>query len=249
LVINHSTNAGHQLHEHLKHKVHWKTVGLRLLFGLCVLAVVVWFGRHATGEINTMETWIAGHGVWGRVVFVGMVILFTSIFVPNTVLSVAAGVLFGIGWGSVLIVIGCIMTAALNFHAARTLLHPRIEKMLRQHPKMRAIQAAANGEGLRLQLLLRLSPLGPVMVNYVLGASGVRFSTFMIATVGMIPALFVEVYLGYMAIHVTKVAGHASDHSTLYTVVVIAGFAICVVLMIFIARIATKALADQAALA
>jgi hypothetical protein len=58
LVINQSTSASQQLHEYLKHKVHWKTVGLQLLVGLCVLAVVVWFGRHATGEIRTK---VAGH--------------------------------------------------------------------------------------------------------------------------------------------------------------------------------------------
>lgn len=224
--------------------MHWKTIGLRVLIGLCVLGAVVWFGRHATDEIKAIESWIAGHGMWGRVVFVGMVVLFTSMFVPDTVLAIAAGVLFGLLWGTVLIVMGCFVTAALNYVAARTLLRPRIEEMLKQHPKMRAIQQAANREGFRLQLLLRLSPLNPVSVSYVLGASGVRFSTFMIATAGLIPGLFVEVYFGVMASHVTKVAGGAGGHSRLHTVVTIVGFAFCVLLMVFIAQMATKALAD-----
>jgi uncharacterized membrane protein YdjX (TVP38/TMEM64 family) len=86
-----------------------------------------------------------------------------------------------------------------------------------------------------------------VSVSYVLGASGVRFWTFMIATVGLIPGLFVEVYFGYMASHVTKVAGNASEHSTLHTVVVVIGFAVCIAMMILIARIATKALAEAEA--
>lgn len=42
----------------------------------------------------------------------------------------------------------------------------------------------------------------------------------------------------------TKVAGNASDHPTLHTVVVVVGFAVCVALMIFIARIAAQALTD-----
>jgi len=77
-----------------------------------------------------------------------------------------------------------------------------------------------------------------------LGASGVRFSTFLIATAGLIPGLFVEVYFGYMTRHVTKVAGNVSEHSTLHTVVTVVGFVVCIVLMIFISRMVAKALAD-----
>ncbi len=232
------------LHQHLISKVRWKTVGLRLAIGLSVLVVVVWFGRHATAEIKTMEAWVASHGVWGQVAFVGIMILFTSIFVPDTVFGIAAGLLFGLLWGSLMVVAGAIMTAALNFLAARSLLRPRIEKMLQQHPKLQAIQRTVHREGLRLQLLLRLSPLNPVSVSYVLGASGVRLTTFMIATLGLIAGLFVEVYFGYMASHVTKVAGNAGEYSTIHTVVTVVGFVVCIVLMIFVTRVATKALAD-----
>lgn len=239
-----SKTLGHELHQYLQGQVHWKTVGLRLLVGMCVLFAVVWLGRDVVHELKAMETWIAGHGVWGWVVFVGIIIAFTSMFVPDTVLAIAGGVLFGLLWGTVLTIVGVIITAALNFLVARSLLRPRIEKMLEQHPKLRAIQRTAKREGLRLQLLLRLAPINPVSVSYVLGASGARFSTFLIATTGLIPGLFVEVYFGYMASHVTKVAGNASEHSTLHTVVTVAGFVVCVVLMIAITRVATNALAE-----
>ncbi|TWU43795.1 TVP38/TMEM64 family inner membrane protein YdjZ [Novipirellula aureliae] len=232
------------LHAHLNRRVQWKTAGIRLLIGLVVLAAVVWFGRNAGEDIKGMESWIAGHGVWGCLVFVGMMVLFTSIFVPDTVLAVAAGVLFGIGWGAVLTVIGALLTATLNFFSAQTLLRPRIEKMLAAHPKLRAIQRAVNREGLRLQLLLRLSPINPVSVSYVLGASGVRYSTFILATAGLIPGLFCEVYFGYLASHVTKVAGNVSEHSSLHTIVTVVGFVFCILLMVFISRIASKAIAE-----
>jgi uncharacterized membrane protein YdjX (TVP38/TMEM64 family) len=244
MVTDRSNEPDPALEEHLRRQVHWKTVGLRLLAGLCVLTAVVWFGRHAGDEIKAMESWIAGHGAWGWVVFVGMLIVFTSMFVPDTLLAVAAGVLFGLAWGTVLTIVGVMITAALNFLAARRLLRPRIEKMLEQHPKLRAIRRAATREGLRLQLLLRLSPINPVSVSYVLGASGVRFSTFMLATIGLIPGLFCEVYFGYLASHVTKVAGNVSEHSTLRTVVTIVGFVFCIALMIFISRVASKAIAE-----
>lgn len=223
----------------------WKTVGLRLLAGALLLIAVVWFGRHVADDIKGMETWIADHGVQGRIAFVGLMVVLTSLFVPDTLLAVGAGVMFGLAWGAVLTVTGAILTAVLNFAAARSLFQPRIEKMLEDRPKLRAIQRAADREGLRLQMLLRLAPINPVSVSYVMGASGVRFWIFLIATLALIPGLLVEVYFGYMASHVTKVAGNAEEHSRLHTVVTITGFVVCVVLMITISRMVSRALAQS----
>jgi uncharacterized membrane protein YdjX (TVP38/TMEM64 family) len=115
--------------------------------------------------------------------------------------------------------------------------------MLERHPKLRAIRAAAADEGIRLQLLLRLAPIDPVSVSYVLGASGVRFPTFLTATVGLIPGLFAKVYFGYLANHVTQVAGNLGDHSGAHTVITVTGFVVCIVLILYISRVAAAALA------
>ncbi len=233
-----------ELREHLAKKVHWKSIGLWSLIALCALIAVVWFGRHGADELKTMESWVAGHGVVGWVVFIGVMIVMLSVFVPDTVLTLAAGALFGIGLGTVLCFIACTLTAAINFLIARWLLRPRIEQMVQGQPKLVAIERAAEREGLRLLLLLRLAPLSAVMVSYSLGASDVRFRPFLIATVGLIPWLLVEVYFGAMASHATKVAGNVSDHSPVHTAITIAGFVVCGALLIAITRMASKAIAD-----
>ena len=89
-----------------------------------------------------------------------------------------------------------------------------------------------------------MAPINAASVNYVLGASGARLSTFLIATVGLMPAVIVNAYFGYAASHVTKVAGNASEHSTLHTVATVVGLVVCIVVTICITRIATKAIAD-----
>ncbi len=66
----------------------------------------------------------------------------------------------------------------------------------------------------------------------------------MLATIGLIPGLFCEVYFGYLTSHVTKVAGNVSEHSTLRTVVTVVGFVFCILLMVCISRIASKAIAE-----
>ena len=234
-----------ELHKHLKEKIHGKTVALRLLVAACVVITIVWFGRHLGAEIKMMETKIAGLGVWGPIVFVIIVIVFTSMFVPDTLLAVAAGVLFGLFWGTFLIVIGAIITATMNYLIARKLFRVRIEKILKKHSKFRAIHRLAEQDCLRLQLLLRLSPINPVLVSYILGAAGVRYLTFLLATTGLIPTLFVEVYFGHLASHVTKLAGNVSNHSIMHTVVKAVGFVVSIAVIIFIVRATTSALAEE----
>ncbi len=239
-----SKNPGRELREYLEKRVHWKSIGLWLLIGLCVLIAVVWFGRHGADDLKAMEAWVAGHGVMGWVVFIGMMIVLLSVFVPDTVFALAAGAMFGLGLGTVLCFVACTLTAALNFLTVRWLLRPRIERMVQGHPKLVAIEHAAEREGLRLLLLLRLAPLSAVTVSYSLGASNVGFRPFLVATVGLIPWLLVEVYFGAVASHVTKVAGNASDRSALHTVITVAGFVVCGLLLIAITRMASKAITE-----
>ncbi len=234
-----------ELHNHLKEKIQGKKIALRLLVAACVIITIVLFGRYLGTEIKMMETRIAGLGVWSPIVFVIIVIILTSMFVPDTLLAVAAGVLFGLFWGTFLIVIGAIITATMNYLVARKLFRVRIEKILRKHPKFRAIHRLAEQDGLRLQLLLRLSPINPVMVSYILGAAGARYLTFLLATTGLIPTLFAEVYFGRLAGHVTKIAGNVSHHSIMHTVVMAVGFVVSIAVIIFIVRASTRALAEE----
>ena len=238
-------NEHPELHKYLKEKIHVKTIALRLLVAACVIITIVLFGRYLGTEIKMMETRIAGLGIWSPIVFVIIVIIFTSMFVPDTLLAVAAGVLFGLFWGTFLIVIGAIITSTMNYLVARKLFRVRIEKILRKHPKFRSIHRLAEQDSLRLQLLLRLSPINPVLVSYILGAAGVRYLTFLLATTGLIPTLFVEVYFGHLASHVTKLAGNVSNHSIMHTVVTSVGFVVSTAVIIFIVRMTTSALAEE----
>lgn len=214
----------------------------KVLLGLAILIAIVWFGRHAGDEIVALENWIAGHGTLGKLAFLLMLVVGSSLLVPGSVLGIAGGVLFGLAWGTGLVVIGNILTAALNFFLARKLLQPRIERLLATRPKLLAIEHAANREGLRLQFLLRLAPINPVTVSYLMGVSKVPFRVFLAATPAMIPVLFCEVYLGYMTSHLTKVAANVSAHSTAQTVLGSAGLVLCVLLLIYVSRLVAAAI-------
>jgi uncharacterized membrane protein YdjX (TVP38/TMEM64 family) len=220
---------------------------LLLAAGALVLLVLAWFGRDAGDEIKTLETWIAGLGILAPLVFTAVVVILTSVFVPSTLLSAVAGTLFGLGCGTLVMSAGAIVGAALNYWVAHKLLGNRIADVLQRHPKLQAIQRAVQGRGLRLQFMLRLVPVNTVSVNYVLGAAGVRFPTFLTATVGLIPGLFVEVYFGYVAKHITKTVANVTTPSTLHHALTIGGFLVCVILMVSIGRMAQRALEEAEA--
>jgi uncharacterized membrane protein YdjX (TVP38/TMEM64 family) len=217
----------------------WPKLGL----GLLLLMLAIWFGRDFAHHLPALEQWIASHGAWGFVVFILALIIGTSLFVPDTLFAVAAGVLFGVMWGTVVVVVGSVLTAALDYAISQRFLQSPVRRWLAANPRLAALERAVKAEGLRFLFLLRLTPIHPVTVSYVLGASNTRFPVFLAATLGLIPALFVEVYFGYTAKHLAKVSGQVGDHSPLHTVLTVAGLVLCVGLLLYVIRLARRALA------
>ena len=80
-----------------------------------MLVAAVWLGRYFGHHLPALENWIASHDASEMLVFVGAVIVFTSIFVPDTLFAVIAGALFGMVWGTLVAVIASLCTATVDF--------------------------------------------------------------------------------------------------------------------------------------
>ncbi|MBK7012400.1 MAG: VTT domain-containing protein [Xanthomonadales bacterium] len=171
-------------------------VPLALAVLLVVVAVIV-LGREAERHLQTIEATIAGLGMWGRVAFVGLLVVGTSMLVPESLFGLVAGALFGLGWGIGLLLVGNLIAAALQYGLARRLLHARIQHALLSRPLLRSIQSAVIRDELRLQVLLRLTPLNPALISYLLGAAGVRFAGFMLASLVLLSRYAIEAYIGH----------------------------------------------------
>lgn len=222
-----------------------RKVYLRILVGVVFLGLAVWAGFHIGHLLPELEKWISGHGVLGYVVFIAVVVVCTSLFVPDTVFALLAGVLFGLGWGAAAIMVASLITTGVDFGISRYFFGERGRRWLDSNPRLRAIEKAASREGLPFLFMLRLTPISPVTVSYVLGVTQTRFSVFMPAGLGLLPTLFVEVYFGYMAKHAAKLTGGVAEHSTLHLAVNFGGLAACVVFIVYVSRVARRALADQ----
>jgi len=221
----------------------WTRIGL----GIVLLGIALALGRSFGHHIPQVEARLAELGPWSYAVFVGLVVVGTSLFVPDTVFAVIAGALFGVVAGTLVMVAGCLLTAAFDYALARQFLQNAVRPWLERQPKLAAIVQAVDREGFRFQFLLRLTPINPVTVSYVLGATGTRFVPFLVACLGIVPGLFVEVYFGYVAKHMAKVSGGVSEHSTMHSALTIAGLILCVAVLVYVVRIARRALAQAEA--
>ncbi|HVU90304.1 MAG TPA: VTT domain-containing protein [Pirellulales bacterium] len=215
---------------------------LKMALAAVLLLLGLMLGRAFGHRIPALEEWIAAQGAWGYFVFVGIVIVGTSLFVPDTVFAVAAGALFGVIGGTLVMVVASLLTAALDYGLARLFLQAPVRAWLERNPQTAAVAQAVDREGLRFQFPLRLTPVNPVSVSYMLGAAGTRFGSFMVACLGLAPALFVEVYFGYVAKHVAKASGKVSEHSTLHMALSIAGLVACVAMLVYTIRLARRAI-------
>ena len=236
--------SGSASHEQHAHSHRWWLVRF-LLCGTPLVALALWFGRSLGEDWREFERWIVDLGVWGPLVLVIATALLTTLMFPDTPLSMAAGALFGMGWGVPCAVAGSIVGALLAFWVSRLLLRERVREFLTNHPRWSAIEEAASREGLRLQLLIRLTPMPSATFSYIMGASRLGFKAFALGCLGMIPGMFVEVYLGHVAGHAAGLASGTSEHSLLHTAMTVFGLALAIVVMTYVTRLARRAIAES----
>jgi len=163
-----------------------------------VAVFVAWFLLPLKDWLDTFSGWIEGLGVWGGVVFAAAYIVATVGLAPGAPFTIAAGLVFGLGWGFPVVMVGATLGAALAFLAARYLVRDRIKGMIEKRPKIQAVDKAVTEDGWKVVLLLRLSPLVPFnLQNYFFGITQIKFWHYVLATfVGIIPGVMLYLYLG-----------------------------------------------------
>ena len=168
---------------------------------LAVLAVaaafLAWHFLPLEDWIEDFTGWIASLGLWGIVAFGLLYVIATLLLAPGSIMSIAAGVAFGL-WGVPIVLVSATTGAAIAFLIARYLAHARVTAALETHPKFKAVGKAIDEQGWKVVGLVRLSPQIPFAVtNYFFGVTNVGFWPFGVTTlIGVAPATFIYVNLG-----------------------------------------------------
>lgn len=218
-----------------------------LVVAVLLLVAIVVLGDEIGRHIHVIDAWIRDLGPWGVVVFVLLYAVFSSMFVPDLLFGIMAGATFGFGRGLLAVAAGSLLGAALQYALARRLLKHRIEHALRDRPAFTAILAAVRGDELRLQALIRLTPLNRAFTSYTLGAAGVGFARFELACLALLPSLCLEVYSGVAGRHLAHVAGESSDALALHDAMLVVGLAVAIAVVAVLSRTARRALDAAAA--
>ncbi|HET6202985.1 MAG TPA: TVP38/TMEM64 family protein [Planctomycetota bacterium] len=223
--------------------------GKRLVRGIVVLAAIallVLVGRKAAPLVPRFAAWVNGLGFWGPVAFVGGYTLAAVAFIPGSVLTLAAGAIFGLAKGTGLVFLGAVLGSVAAFLVARHLARGAVERRLSGNEKFAAIDRAVGKEGRKIVLLLRLSPVFPFnLLNYALGLTGVRFRDYLLGSVGMIPGTLLYVYYGKVAGDVSALSGGARNEKGAGEWVVLGlGLAATLVVSAIVARTARRALRE-----
>jgi dihydrolipoamide dehydrogenase len=124
-------------------------------------------------------------------------IIVTALSLPGaTILTLAGGAVFGLGWGVIIVSIASTLGATGAFLAARFLFKETVETKFQQ--RLQAVNAGMAKNGIYYLFTLRLVPVVPFfMINLLMGLTAISTKTFFwVSQVGMLPGTVVYVNAG-----------------------------------------------------
>lgn len=213
---------------------------------VAVLGLLIVLGRKAGGYVPQFAAWVDSLGPWGVVIFVLAYAAATVAFVPGSLLTLAAGAIFGLVKGVAYVFVAAVLGSSLAFLISRYAARSVIEERLAGNARFAAIDQAIGREGRKIVVLLRLSPIFPFnLLNYALGLTRVSFADYLLASFGMLPGTILYVYYGKLAGDVAALAGGmpAACGPGYYAVLGL-GLVATVVVTTLVARTARRALQE-----
>ena len=188
--------------------------------------------------ITAFQDWVRGFGALGIAIFVVVYALTVFVLVPGSLLTLAAGVIWGL-WGFPIVVVAATLGSAISFLAARHALYDKVQEKVKEKPKFAAVNEAIRDEGWRVVGLLRLSPALPFSLqNWFLGVTPVGFWPAQIATFfGIMPGTLLYVWIG-------SLGNDTGEASTLRYVVFGIGIAVTLLITVIVTRKAKAKLAE-----
>jgi uncharacterized membrane protein YdjX (TVP38/TMEM64 family) len=197
-----------------------------------------------------LERWLAEFqaalkrlGYWGPLIYGLLYAVAVVLLIPGSLLTLAGGAVFGLVKGTLVVSLAATTGAALAFLIARHFAREKVQKRIRQSPRLQAVDHAIGREGWKIVALLRLSPAVPfTLQNYLYGVTAIRFWPCILTSwVAMLPGTFLYVYLGSLGSQAL-----AGDKTTIGEWTLRgAGLLATVLVTVYIARIAKQAIGES----
>jgi len=192
-----------------------KKVGLLLTIAL-LAALFYHFGLHELltlegmrANLDIFQNWYSEHEFAAHALFFVGYVLVTAISLPGaTLMTLAAGALFGLWWGVLIVSFASSIGALLAFLVSRYLLHDWVQSRF-SGPRLTAINEGVKREGAYYLFALRLVPLFPFfLINLLMGLTPMRAATFYwVSQLGMLAATVVYVNAGMQLAQLDSLSG------------------------------------------
>src|SRR5215471_6879819 len=186
-----------------------------VLVAAAIIALLL-VGRRLGGELTSALNAISALGPAAPLAFIAIYIVACVLFIPGSILTIGAGVIFGVIWGSIYVSIASTAGATAAFLVGRYFAREAVARRIEGNPRFRSVDDAVAREGWKIVLLTRLSPVFPFnLLNYAYGLTRVRLGEYVLASwIGMIPATVLFVYIGSLSSDLARAAaGNGAPNS------------------------------------
>lgn len=195
-------------------------------------------------DIRALLDGFKNFGIRGALLFVLAYVMATVSFVPGSLLTLGAGAIFGVWFGSVVVSAGSTIGAACAFLTGRYFARDWVAKKIAGNEKFKAVDDAVAADGFKMTLLVRLSPVFPFnLINYAFGLTKVRFRDYVLASwIGMMPGTVMYVYLGSLAGDLASLGMGRRSKTPAEWLIYGIGLLATIAVTVYVTRIAKKAL-------
>lgn len=174
---------------------------LRLVLGICLAIIIFGLAALAYSEQDALLTFINENistlpPYVSALMIIAWVSIGTIIFIPNTVLFVTSGTLFGFWWAFTFNIIGFGIGSTLAFLISRHGFYEFVRS--KTQGMLQTFNHRFSDSGWKSVAVVRLTPVFPSFaVNYLLGITHVRFFDYVWASILFtVPACLIFTYLG-----------------------------------------------------
>lgn len=176
---------------------------MRVLLVLSLIAALLVIGKvlDVPERLRYVLSEVQKLGWTGVGIFVMLYVLACVFLIPGSILTLGAGVVFGVVKGSLIVSFASTLGATAAFLTGRYLARDWVLRKIENNTKFKAIDSAIGREGWRIVGLTRLSPVFPFSIlNYAFGVTKVSLGHYVLASwIGMLPGTIMYVYIGSLA--------------------------------------------------
>lgn len=209
---------------------------LSTIFVGAILAMLIKY-FHLQDHVHDFLLWIDSAGVYGHLLYIVTVIAVVVFLIPGVFITMGAGFIFGVVVGSIYIVVGTTLGAAISFILARYIFKDRVTKFYESHKKAKFINEYFSADGWKIILCTRLIPFFPFKAsNYLFGLTKFKLSSFLSGTfLGIWPITIFNVYVGSLAASLSNL-GDTSELGNEQIYFYLGGFLLLVGAIFYLAR-------------